>query len=109
MTTNGNGANAQRHRILLCEPFRRLIGPGDESPVLLDVDGQLIRRRITWTHLRLTCNDDNISPVSIAIQIESHAGVLRDMHQTFRIGAAIHENARCSLIPPKPDRRGLWR
>lgn len=109
MTTNGNGADAQRHRVHLCEPFGRLKAPGNEITILFHVDGQSIRRWIVRTQLCLAYNDDNISPLSIAIQIESHSRVSLDVRLAFRVGPTIDENGRCSLIPPEPYWRGLWR
>lgn len=109
MPANRKGANPQRHRIQFCEVFWRPKTPDDEIAIFFHVDGQLIRSGIIRAQSRLTGNDDNISPSSVAIQIESNARVLRDMRQPFRIGAAIDEEGRGGFIPPEPHGCGLWR
>jgi len=109
MTSKRNRADTQSDRILRCKICWCPNTTGDEITIFFRVDGQLIRRRIAWTQLSFTGNDDNISPSTVAIQIEGHSRVLRDMRQAFCIGAAIYEKGRCGLIPPEPHKRRLGR
>src|SRR5712691_9640176 len=108
MATDRNGMDTQSDRINCCEFLWCSIKPGDELTIFFHVGGQLIGRGIIGTHLRLACDDDDITARAFPIKIEGYPGVLLQMCQTFGVSPAINEDRRRGCIPQEPDRGWLW-
>src|SRR5579864_3575883 len=99
MPTNHRRSDAQNNWIQRRKILRRTKASSDIFTILFHIAWHLMRWRIISTYLHLTSDNNDISPLAIAIKIEGNPGVLLDMRKTFGLCPAIDEERCGSFIP----------